>query len=91
MSAKQKSVEKGAVAKLTHAQQLLMANDNNVDEAQRLRDEVVNKDLPKSGMYISATDPKSLLADVDARIRRARIRLRRAADAKRAEQTDVIE
>lgn len=81
MSKQQKDAERAAVEKLTLAQKLMMESDENADKAQQLRDEVVHQDLPKFKVYISAKSPKSLLADVDTRIRRARLRQHRQQQA----------
>jgi len=56
-----------------------MESDQNVTEAQKLRDQVVVEDLPKHKIRILGKDPNSLLMDIDSRIRGANIRLHRTA------------
>lgn len=77
MTKAQRDAEHEAMEKLSFAQRLLMESDENVEEAQKLRDEVVHTRLPKHRMYIAGSDPNSLLNDVDDRIRLARMRLYR--------------
>ena len=79
MTPAQRKAEADAVQKLLRAQHLLMESDQNVGEAQKLRDQVVIEDLPKYKIRILGKDPKSLLTDIDNRIRGAKIRLGRAA------------
>ena len=74
MSAAQKEAEQEAIRLLTYAQELLMEDENNVEEAQRIRFEVTEKLLPSRKMFIVGDHPKSLLKDVDTRIRHAYIR-----------------
>jgi len=77
LTKEQQQAERSAIEKLILARRLLMESDENVEEAQRLRDEVMLHDLPKHRMYIPAKDPNSLLLDVDKRIQVARMRLQR--------------
>ncbi|HPO09873.1 MAG TPA: hypothetical protein PLZ55_14455 [bacterium] len=79
MTQAQMKAEEDAVQKLLRAQQLLMESDQNVTEAQKLRDQVVVEDLPKHKIRILGKDPNSLLMDIDSRIRGANIRLHRTA------------
>jgi len=85
MTPAQRKAEADAVQKLLRAQHLLMESDQNVAEAQKLRDQVVIEDLPKYKIRILGKDPKSLLTDIDNRIRGAKIRLSRAV-AKESDQ-----
>jgi len=78
MTPAQRKAEADAVQKLLRAQHLLMESDHNVAEAQKLRDQVIIEDLPKYKIRILGKDPKSLLTDIDNRIRGAKIRLGRA-------------
>ncbi len=77
MTQAQRDAEHEAIERLSQAQKLLMESDDNVEEAQKIRDEVVHTRLPKRKMYIRGADPNSLLNDVDNRIRLARMRLYR--------------
>lgn len=79
LTPEQQHAEKRAIELLTRAQRLLMEDDRHVDEAQRLRFQVTDELLPPRRMFIVGKHPRSLLSDVDRRIRHARIRLIRNA------------
>jgi Co/Zn/Cd efflux system component len=89
LTKEQRNAERAAIEKLTRAQQLLMESDENVEEAQRLRDEVTRHDLPKHKMYIRAEAPNSLLTDVDNRIFHARLRLQRETDSDTPDVSEI--
>lgn len=71
----QREAEREAVSMLSRAQRLLLQDDSNVNEAQKLRDQVVCDLLPSKRMYIKGKHPQSLLVDVDRRLLRARMKL----------------
>ena len=71
----QEEAQEEAIRLLTKAQQLLMEDEKNVKEAEKLRFEVTNHLLPPKHLFILAKHPRSLLKDVDKRIHRAYYRL----------------
>jgi len=77
LTPQQIEIEKEAVRLLTQAQELLKEDDHNVDEAQHLRFQVIQKLLPGNRMYIVGKHPQSLLRDVNRRIQHAYFRLAR--------------
>ncbi len=80
-----------ATAKLRHAKQLLEEGDHNLEKAIRLRDEVLQKDLPPVGLYIKGQDPRSLLTQLNKRIQGAKSRkFVDAENKKRAAQREAL-
>ena len=71
LSPEQEEAEQESIRLLTKAQQLLIENDSNIDEARKIRFEVTDHLLPPKHLYILGKHPRSLLKDVDKRIRRA--------------------
>ncbi len=71
MSKSQVRAEREAIRKLNTARKMLKQSSGNLQEAQRIRLDVTNQLLPSNNMYIVGEHPKSLLRDVDKRIRRA--------------------
>ncbi|MFH1744001.1 MAG: hypothetical protein ABIH23_33765 [bacterium] len=85
MTRAQQNAEKAAIEKLNQAHNLLTESDQNVEEAQRLRDEAVLRDLAKHKISIAGKDPDSLLVHLDSQIRAARFRLHRQSEKEESE------
>lgn len=71
LNPEQEEAEHEAIQLLTMAQELLIKDDANVDEARKIRFKVTDHLLPPKHLYILGKHPQSLLRDVDKRIRKA--------------------
>lgn len=70
----QAKAEREAVRLLKMAQEMLLKDPRNAEEAKRIRYEVTHKILPPHRMYIIGKHPQSLLRDVDKKINYAYMR-----------------